>query len=461
MTPSLATPSSAIDDAPFGRAQKRIVLLCALIAMLDGYDTQAIAFVAPVIAKLWGVPVAAFGAVFGAGLAGLMVGALVFGPLADRYGRRKITIATTALFGLLTLFTAWADSLGSLLVLRFLTGLGLGGAMPNIIALTAEFSPARSRATMVSLMFCGFPFGAVLGGLIASRMIPALGWESTFVLGGVLPLLLLPILLYWLPESIRFQASRGVPEARLRKMMADVIGEERARQVAFGSQEGNPSTRVTVGGLFGPGKTRKTLLLWTVFFMNLLLLYFLVNWLPSLLRQAGVSLDKAIVSTALLNLGGIVGALSFARLIDRFGAYKVLPAAYAAASAATVVVGQATGTGFAALMALVFVTGFAVIGAQISINALAANSYPADIRSTGVGWALGVGRAGSVVGPVLGGVLVATGLQVGSLFIVAAVPALLAAVAVLALASRSASPDEVGKKPVGETTVRAIGGSIR
>lgn len=430
------TPTAAIDAAPFSSAQKRIVFLCALVAMLDGFDTQAIAFVAPVVASQWGVPVAAFGAVFGAGLAGLMVGALVFGPLADRYGRRRITIATTALFGLLTLFTAWADSLGMLLALRFLTGLGLGGAMPNIIALTAEYAPARSRATMVSLMFCGFPLGAVLGGLIASRMIPVLGWESAFWLGGVLPLLLLPVLHLWLPESIRFLAGRGVAEPKLRALMASIVGAARAKEIRFEQAAAVAATPVTVKGLFGAGRTGRTLLLWVVFFMNLLLLYFLVNWLPSLLRQAGVSLDKAIVSTALLNLGGIVGALCFARLIDRFGPYKVLPAAYAAAAAATVVVGQATGAGFAALMTMVFVAGFCVIGAQISINALAANSYPAEIRSTGVGWALGIGRAGSVVGPIVGGLLVAAGLQVGALFLIAALPAMLAAVAVLMLAAQ-------------------------
>lgn len=436
--------AAAIDQAPFGSAQKRIVLLCALIAMLDGFDTQAIAFVAPVIAAQWQLPIAAFGTVFGAGLAGLMVGALVFGPAADRFGRRRVTIATTALFGALTLATAWADSLAMLLVLRFLTGLGLGGAMPNIIALTAEYSPARSRATMVSLMFCGFPLGAVLGGLIAARMIPALGWASTFWLGGLLPLLLLPALIAWLPESIRFLARRGAPQGELRAMLVPIVGEQRAAQVRF--EEASPAQGAAAGSsvarLFGEGRGTRTLLLWAVFFLNLLLLYFLVNWLPSLLRQAGVALDKAIVSTALLNLGGIVGALCFSKAIDRVGPYRVLCVAYTAAACATLAIGQATTLGFAPLMAMVFVTGLCVIGAQISINALAANAYPTEIRSTGVGWALGIGRAGSIVGPVVGASLVASGLAIDALFAVAAVPAVLAAVAVtcLALEKRRAVP---------------------
>ena len=441
---------TAIDQAPFSNAQKRIVLLCALVAMLDSFDTQAIAFVAPVIASAWGLPVSSFGAVFGAGLAGLMLGALAFGPAADRYGRRRVIIATTALFGVLTLLTAWSQSLTMLLVLRFLTGLGLGGAMPNIIALTAEYAPARSRATTVSLMFCGFPLGAVLGGFLAAKMIPALGWESTFWLGGALPLLLVPVLAAWLPESIRFLAARGTPEAKLRAMLVPIVGTERASKVVFGQEAAPDSGAISVARLFGRNRTVRTLLLWLVFFMNLLLLYFLVNWLPSLLRQAGIPLDKAIISTALLNLGGIVGALTFARLIDRLGPYRVLPAAYVAAAAATVAIGHSTGADFATLMVLVFTAGFCVIGAQISINALAANTYPTEIRSTGVGWALGIGRAGSIVGPVVGGLLVSTGLTLGPLFTIAAVPAVIAGLAVvwlLGLRSTAASPT---KLPVAE-----------
>lgn len=432
MTATTHDAASAIDQAPFSSAQKRIVLLCALVAMLDGFDTQAIAFVAPVIATKWGLPISAFGAVFGAGLAGLMLGALLFGPAADRFGRRLVTLVTTALFGVFTLMTAWSDSLTTLLVLRFLAGLGLGGAMPNIIALTAEYSPARSRATMVSLMFCGFPLGAVLGGLLAARMIPAFGWESTFLLGGALPLILLPVLVAWLPESIRFLAARGTPEATLRSMLTPILGAERASNLRFEAEPAQ-APGMTVTKLFGRSRTARTLLLWAIFFMNLLLLYFLVNWLPSLLRQAGIPLDKAIVSTALLNLGGIVGALIFARVIDRIGPFRVLTCAYAAGAASTVAIGHITDAGFTTLMAMVFLAGFCVIGAQISINALAAGAYPTEIRSTGVGWALGIGRAGSIVGPVVGGMLVGTGMATGSLFTIAAVPALIAAVAVLLL----------------------------
>jgi AAHS family 4-hydroxybenzoate transporter-like MFS transporter len=443
--------ATAIDQAPFGRAQKRIVFLCALIAMLDGFDTQVVAFVAPVLAAQWGLPVSSFGPVFGAGLAGLMLGALVFGPAADRFGRRRVIMATTAIFGAFTLLTPWADSLTTLMILRLLTGLGLGGAMPNIIALTAEYAPARSRATLISLMFCGFPLGAVLGGFLAARMIPSLGWESTFWLGGALPLLLLPALFVWLPESIRLLAARRTPDATLRALLVPILGAERAAQVHFKRSEAQPQKGMSVLQLFGGQRTAQTLLLWAVFFMNLLVLYFLVNWLPALLRQAGVPLDKAIVSTALLNLGGIAGALMFARLIDRLGPYRVLLAAYVAAGLATFAIGRMTQAEFPALMAMVFVAGFCVIGAQISINALASSLYATEIRSTGVGWALGVGRAGSIVGPVVGGMLVGTGVALESLFAVAALPAWMAAVAIALLARRTMrrreAVSDVGARP--------------
>nr|ART90185.1 4-hydroxybenzoate transporter [uncultured bacterium] len=403
-TPYILDSNSSEANSSFTNYQKRVVLLCALIAMLDGFDTQAIAFVAPVIATEWGLQVSAFGPVFGAGLAGLMVGAFIFGPAADRWGRKRVILVTTALFGALTLSTAWATSLPMLLVLRFVAGLGLGGVMPNIIALTSENVPARLRATMVSLMFCGFPLGAVLGGLIAARLIPEAGWQSPFWLGGFLPLALIPALLAWLPNAslpVQSTAPGSTPVARI----------------------------------FSRDYRSHTFLLWIVFFMNLLLLYFLVNWLPSLLRQAGISLDKAIIATVLLNAGGIAGSLVFARLIDRYGPYKILPVAYLAAAGFTTAIGLTTEAGFYPMMAVVMLAGFSVIGAQISINALAAGIYPMEMRATGVGWALGIGRAGSIVGPVVGGVLLAAGFSISTLFGIAAVPALIGGAAVLGLAT--------------------------
>ncbi|RKE39019.1 AAHS family 4-hydroxybenzoate transporter-like MFS transporter [Paraburkholderia sp. BL23I1N1] len=417
---------AAIDVAPFGPSQQFIVVMCALIALLDGFDTQAIAFVAPVIASHWALPGASFGRVFGAGLAGLMVGALLLGPVADRLGRRTVILTSVSLFGLFSIATVFAGSLNALLLPRFLTGLGLGGAMPNIIALTAEYAPARLRATTVSVMFCGFPMGAVLGGFAAARTIPLWGWQSVFVMGGVLPLLMVPVLAIFLPESLRFLSDRAHLRGHGEQVLRRVLGPRRAARVDMDAEVAPPATRIPVAGLFTEHRAGGTLLLWVTCFMNLLMLYFLANWLPTLLKQGGISLDRAIISTALLNLGGVVSAL----VIDRWRPGPVLAAAYVMAAICTYGIGQMTQAPFALLMTMVFIVGFCVIGGQISLNALAANLYPTAIRATGVGWALGFGRIGSIIGPVVGGLLIASGLDLTSLFAVSALPGLIAAVAV-------------------------------
>src|SRR6202035_6044736 len=212
---STADVAAFIDAQPVGAFQVKLLLVCATVLFLDGFDTTAIGYVAPALAKEWNIGKAALGPVFSAGLFGLMIGALLFGPLADRIGRKKIIIFSTLAFGIGTLATAFVRDVNTLLVIRFLTGLGLGGAMPNAIALTSEFSPHRRRATMVMVMFCGFSVGAALGGFLAAGLIPHFGWRSVFVVGGVAPLLLAPVLALKLPESVRFLALTGRANARV------------------------------------------------------------------------------------------------------------------------------------------------------------------------------------------------------------------------------------------------------
>lgn len=426
--------SELIDRAPVGAFQKRAIALCALVAILDGFDTQSIAFVAPVIVKQWGLEMSVFGPVFGAGLLGLMVGALLFGPVADRIGRKGVIVLSTAWFSVFSFATAFAATPAELLAYRFLTGLGLGGAMPNIIALTSEYAPKRIRATLVTLMFCGFPLGAVLGGLASARLIGAFGWPSVFILGGVLPLLLVPILIFALPESIRYLVAKGKgaqqraivarldPHAPLSAGESLVVSEPRL--------EGVP-----VKHLFLAGRLGGTLLLWVIFFCNLLILYFLINWLPSVLRAAGLPLERAIIGTVLLNAGGIVGGLALGWLVDRRGPFGVLLVAFSLAAISVWAIGSA-GAAVSGVLLIVFAAGFFVIGTQFCMNALAASFYPTSVRATGVGWALGVGRIGSVIGPVIGGVVLSLGWTHPTLFLAAAVPALVSAVAVALLKAR-------------------------
>jgi MFS transporter, AAHS family, 4-hydroxybenzoate transporter len=430
--PAVINVSDLIEAAPIGALQCRVVALCAVLALLDGFDTQAIAFVAPVLTAQWHIDLALLGPVFAASLAGLMIGALAFGPASDRIGRKPALIASTLIFGIFAAATAYVTSTSELLALRFLTGIGLGGAMPNIIALTSEYTPKRARATAISLMFCGFPLGAVLGGLLATWIIPRWGWPLVFVLGGAAPLAIVPVLALMMPESARFAVVRRRSQSGVQATLAaiaphaDITGA--TLDVGEQSAGGFPLKQ-----LFTERRHVATVLLWIVFFASLLVLYFLVNWLPSLLHRSGLPLQRAIVATVVLNAGGIVGAIVLGRLIDRFGPTWILAAAYALAAGATAALGPLSSTTPVLLLGVVFVAGFGVIGGQICMNAFAAAIYPTAMRSTGVGWALGVGRLGSIVGPIIGGMLIAGGFTVDEVFLCAALIIVAACAALIGL----------------------------
>ena len=420
-----------IDAQPVGGFQIRLLLTCAAVLFLDGFDTQAIGYVAPALAKEWGLSKGSLGPVFSAGLFGLMIGALVFGPLADRIGRRKIIIFSTLAFGIGTLATSVIDDVDSLLAIRFLTGLGLGGAMPNAVAMTSEFSPRRRRATMVMIMFCGFSVGAALGGFLAAALIPQFGWRSVFVVGGVAPLLLVPILALRLPESVRFLALTG----RAHERVAELLGFISPRAVFA------PATQfvvheaelagIPVLHLFRDGRTLVTLLLWVVFFMSLLDLYFLSNWLPTVLNDLGASVSEAAAIGSMLQVGGVVGTFALGSIIDRFS-FRALALVYFVAVFAVGAIGQ-LGHSVVFVTMAIFAAGFCIVGGQIAANALAATFYPTSVRATGVGWALGIGRVGSIIGPLVGGALLIAKWSPGSVFMAAAGAALCAAVAAFSL----------------------------
>ena len=421
-----------IDARRIGRFQIRVAALCAAVVFMDGFDAQAIGYVAPSLSRAWNLPRGALGPVISAGLFGLMLGALIFGPVADRVGRKPIIVFCTFFFGLCTLLTVTAESTAGLLVWRFLTGLGLGGAMPNAIALTSEYSPGHSRATMVMVMFIGFSLGSALGGALAAQLIPAYGWTGVFWFGGILPLVLVPVLVFGLPESIRLLALRGGQDRRIAKLLARI---DPALDVAPGTRFAAPEAHpggFPVAHLFSEGRAGATLALWVMFFMNLLDLYFMASWLPTVIHDAGISERLAVITTALFQVGGAIGTLVLARLIDRFGAYGVLAAAYAAAGLFIAAIGQAGGA-IGLIVPVVFGAGFCVVGAQIGANALAATYYPTFIRSTGVGWALGIGRIGSIIGPLLGGLMLALQWHIPTIFLAGAVPVFVAAGAVLVM----------------------------
>jgi AAHS family 4-hydroxybenzoate transporter-like MFS transporter len=424
--------AALIDQQPVSRFQIRVIALCAGVVFMDGFDTQAIGYVAPTLSKLWNLQPGALGPVFGAGLFGLMLGALIGGPVADRIGRKRVIVLSTLAFGLCSLLTVTAESPSSLLLWRLATGFGLGGAMPNAIALTAEYSPQRSRAMLIMIMFCGFSLGSALGGVFAAHLIPTFGWTAVFWLGGILPAALSLLLVLALPESIRLLALWSTEDRPIRTILAHIAP---AQSVAVGTRFVAREERLagfTVRHLFAGGRALGTGLLWVMFFMNLLDLYFLANWLPTVISNAGIAVEIAVIITTLLQIGGVAGAVSLGWLIDRHSPFHVLAAAYLAAGLLIAAIGI-SGSSLALLIPAVFGAGFCIVGAQIGANALSASFYPTAIRSTGVGWALGIGRIGSIIGPVVGGVILSLRWQTMSLFLIGALPAFCAAAAALVM----------------------------
>jgi MFS transporter, AAHS family, 4-hydroxybenzoate transporter len=425
-----------IDRQPVGAFQIRLLLTCAAVLFLDGFDTQAMGYVAPALAKEWGLSKAALGPVFSAGLFGLMIGALVFGPLADRVGRKTIIILSTLAFGIGALATAAVQDVTTLLVIRFLTGLGLGGAMPNAIAMTSEFNPQRRRATMVMIMFCGFSVGAAFGGMLAAGLIPYLGWRAVFVVGGIAPLIMVPILALKLPESVRFLALHGNAPARVAELLGRI-----SPKTAFAADARFVINETQLAGLpvthlFREGRAATTLLLWVVFFMSLLDLYFLSNWLPTVLNDLGASVSEAVAIGSMLQVGGVVGTFALGSLIDRFS-FRALALVYFGAVFAVGAIGQLSHSALLVTIAI-FAAGFCIVGGQIAANALAAAFYPTSVKATGVGWALGIGRIGSIVGPVVGGILLEQKWSAAAVFMAAAGAALCAALAAFSLSRLTA-----------------------
>ena len=452
--PSRVNVLALLNDQPISRYQFLVAALCAAVVFMDGFDAQAIGYVAPTLSREWHLRPGALGPVFGIGLLGLTIGALVSGPVADRLGRKPVILLCTLFFGVCTLVTVTADSLTGLMAWRFLTGLGLGGAMPNAIALTSEYSPDRSRASMVMVMFIGFSLGSALGGALAAQLVPAYGWTIVFWVGGIVPLVLLPILAMSLPESIRLLALREGQNERIATLLARISPRLRFEpQVQFVATEEHPEG-FTVRHLFSEGRGLGTVLLWIMFFMNLLDLYFLANWLPTVIHNTGISERLAVITTALLQVGGVVGTLILARLLDRFLPYRILAITYFFAAVFLTAIGSA-GSSIALIIPLVFATGFCVVGAQIGANALAALYYPTFIRSTGVGWALGIGRIGSIVGPVVGGILLAQQWSIPRIFLLGALPALIAALAVFAMGQLR--PDLPGRQSTSASPSMSMG----
>ncbi|WP_347558728.1 MFS transporter [Robbsia sp. KACC 23696] len=452
-----------IDLQPLSARQWLIFAMCFAVVLLDGFDTSAIGFIAPSLLGEWGVARTALSPVLSAALFGLACGALLAGPLADRLGRRALLSVSVALFGIACLISSQAGNLTELTVSRFVTGLGLGAAMPTAATLMNEYCPKQRRATLVNLMFCGFPLGAALGGFLAAWMIPHFGWRSVLVFGGVTPLLLLIVLLLAMPESIRYQVASRHAGASILRTLSRVwpyAAADLRPDTVFTLTEQSAVSKQSEAGALSSGERRGlrlvlsrdyllgTLMLWTAYFMGLVIFYASINWMPILLREGGVSPAHAALISALFPLGG-VGAVLCGYLMDRFNADRIIALCYALTAVSMAAVGQALGH-VGLLILAVFCAGVLMNTAQSSLPALAAAYYPTQGRGTGVSWMLGIGRFGGIAGSFLVAELGRRHFTFGGIFATVALAGVVACLALLIkYRGRSGAPND----PLNRVTV--------
>ena len=427
MSAATANIAEILDRPKISTFQAGVIALSTAVVFVEGLNIQAAGYIAPALEQSLKLTRPDLTVFFTAGTVGLMLGALLVAPLADRIGRRPVLVGCVLLFGVAGLLTAASRSISPLEVFRFLTGFGIGGAMPNAIALTAEYSPEHRRSAMVAVMMTGFILGSIAAGLIGAWLVPGYGWQSVFVVGGALSLVLVPILFVRLPESLRFlvlhQKERSLTVRHLRRIDPALAIDADTRFIV----DEQAGAGHSVASLFQEGRARTTILLWTIYFMSLLNLYLLASWVTTHVHSLGVAVQLSILIGTMYQVGGVFGAM-FGWLVDKIGPSRAIFAAYliGAASIASI---PLAGSNTIALTFAVFGAGFGIIGGQNSANALAAMAYPTQIRSTGVGWATGIGRLGSVVGPGVAGILLSLDFSTQHIFYLAVIPALIASAA--------------------------------
>ncbi len=436
---SSVTLEGLINERKTSALQVVVLVLCFLVVAMDGFDVASVGYVAPLLKRAWSLGPRQLGAMFGAGLVGLTVGSFVFGPLADRIGRKRTIVISVVLFGIGSLLTSAAPTPGWFIALRFLTGVGLGGGMPTAITLSSEYSPERHRPMLVTLMFCGFTIGLACGGQLAALIMPSYGWQGVFVTGGIAPLVLAPVLWLMLPESLRFMMGKRSYEGEARRVLERLAGDAAIELGSIvqpgGAQAQSDAPARPATTLFNPYYRIGTLLLWVAFFCTLWVYYQISSWLPSVLADSGMSASRAAQVSALLPVSGTVGALINAALMRRVNPFVVLSVSYVVAALGIACIGLSIHDPLL-LATAVWFSGLGLSGAQTGANVLVAGFYETQARATGVSWALGVGRVGSIIGSMTGGVLLALLQSPQLAFVVFAVPTLVAAAAMLATGRR-------------------------
>jgi len=461
--------TKTVDVADLIDAQKVSFYQCVIAFMawltmfLDGVDNQSIAYVAPALTKDWSLARGALGTVFSSGVLGVAIGALIIGPLADRFGRKLVTVSTVTYVAAFSLIVTQvpqisallssalpaASNLNVLMVLRFFTGLGLGAVVPLGVVIVNEFAPKRRRAAMVTLMGCGYAMGSASGGVLASQIVPAFGWQAQFYTAAVMTLLMAIVLRTFLPESIRLLTVQGRTEgviAILRKINPALSFDSNTQFVLRQELREQSADRLRPVRLFMEGRTQITILIWLCLFMNTLALNYLNNWLPTLTTEAGLPESQALRAAAFLQFGGMLGVITLGFLADRFGFYRVLATSFAGGGVFIALIGLA-GAAFATLSATIFVAGFFNIGTQITLAALAATLYPTDLRSTGVSWAHGVARVGSIISVMFAGTMLALHWPLQTMYLLVSIPMFFGCIWIMLLSNARAKASGAAAEP--------------
>lgn len=417
--PQFVTASDLVNANPLSRLQYLVIGFCFAIVSVDGFDTAVIGFLAPKIAAEWQLQPQGLAALFGAALFGSIAGSVIFGPICDYIGRTRTLVVATLMFGILTVAAGLSENLTQLIALRFLAGIGLGGVLPCAIALTSEYAPTTRRSALVNAMFCGFTLGAATSGLIAAWLIPVFGWRMVFLAGGLVPVTLAIVSHFILPESLSFLTAKGGREDEIRAVLAKITPG--GVPLDWLPQSEVVSTGTPATELFAARPLSGTLLLWLTAFCGLMSIYLLNSWMPLLLTQQGYSISQASVIGAMFQVGGTLGAIFLGILMDRKKPNRVIAVASLLAGFFLFAIGWFAGQPVLLAGAL-FCAGVCIPGAQVGSSAYAATWYPTRVRATGISWMSGMGRVGSLIGSVGGGVLVSMGLGIGGILGLLAIP---------------------------------------
>jgi len=415
-----------IDKARFAAFHWKVLIWCLIIIIFDGYDLVIYGVALPLLMQQWSLTAVQAGLLASAALFGMMFGAMIFGTLSDKLGRKKTIMICVTLFSGFTFLGAFASNPVEFAILRFIAGLGIGGVMPNVVALMTEYAPKKIRSTLVALMFSGYAIGGMSSALLGAWLVKDMGWQIMFLIAGI-PLLLLPVIWKFLPESLAFLVKSNHHDQA--KMIVTKIAPE--TELTSNTQlilNESTTTEAPVRALFQQGRTFSTFMFWIAFFMCLLMVYALGSWLPKLMLQAGYSLGASMLFLFALNIGGMVGAIGGGALADKFHLKPVITSMFVIGAAALILLGFNSPQFI--LYSLIAIAGAATIGSQILLYTFVAQFYPTALRSTGMGWASGIGRIGAIIGPVLTGALLTFELPHQMNFLAIAIPGIIAAFAI-------------------------------